>query len=91
MNEKRMQQFLSRYEEAGTRREKTMAVYNAMAAAMPQERMKDFIGAGADAFLSFVKTMQNEDSDAGTAVAREKDAPCLRYLAALVEKLKAQS
>ena len=46
-----------------------------------------FLGEEGEAFLAFIHTLQNEDADVGTAVAREQDAPSEEYLAALVKKL----
>ena len=89
MNKALAEQFLTRYEEAATRREKALALYNAMVVSMPKEEFPAFLGDASDAFLAFIKTMQNEDADISTAVAYEKDAPCKRYLNTLYKKLKA--
>ena len=80
MNKALAEQFLTRYEEAATRREKALALYNAMVVSMPKEAFPAFLGDASDAFLAFIKTLQNEDADISTAVAYEKDAPCKRYL-----------
>ena len=87
MQSELVNQFLNRYELAQSRRGKALALYNALVAAVPQDQILDFLGQEGDAFLSFVRTLQNEDADIGTAVAREADAPSLEYLAALAEKL----
>ena len=89
MNKALAEQFLTRYEEAATRREKALALYNAMVVSMPKEAFPAFLGDASDAFLAFIKTLQNEDADISTAVAYEKDAPCKRYLNTLYKKLKA--
>ncbi len=79
--------FLDRYALARTRRGKALALYNAVVAAVPADRVRDFLGEGGDDFLYFIRTLQNEDADIGTAVAREADAPSEAYLSALREKL----
>ena len=89
MHPERMNQFLTRYERAETRRDKALAVYDALIAAVPADQLPAFLGEGGDAFLTFVHTLQNEDADIGTAVAREDEAPDEEYLSALAEKLKA--
>ncbi len=89
MNKALAEQFFTRYEEAATRREKALALYNAMIVSMPKEEIPSFLGDAGDAFLAFIRTLQNEDSDISTSVAREKDAPCKRYLNNLYAKLKA--
>lgn len=88
MNPARMQQFLTRYEAAATRRERALALYNALTVAVPFPQVHSVLGPQANAFLSFIRTLKNEDSDASTNLAREKDAPSEEYLAALYEKLK---
>ena len=87
MQQELMHQFFTRYNQAKTRREKALAVYNALIVALPREQVPDFLGEKGEAFLTFIRTMQNEDADVGTAVAREQDAPSEEYLAALVKKL----
>ncbi len=89
MNKALAEQFFARYEEATTRREKALALYNAMVVSMPKEEIPAFLGDTSDAFLAFIRTLQNEDSDVSTAVAYEKDAPCKRYLNTLYTRLKA--
>ena len=91
MNPALAQQFLTRYETAATRREKALALYNAVAVAVPSCHIRSFLGAEADGFLSFIHVLQNEDSDDSTAVACETDAPSEAYLSTLYEKLKAFS
>ena len=88
MNQARVQQFLTRYETAASPRDKALAIYNAMVAGVPANHYRDFLGADADAFLTFIKALQNEDSDAGATLAYPQDAPAEDYLAALYEKLK---
>ena len=88
MQKKLMQQFLTRYETAATRREKALALYNAVTVAVPFDEVHDVLGDQADGFLSFIRTLEDEDSDVSTAVAYEKDAPSEEYLLALYEKLK---
>ena len=87
MQQELMHQFFTRYNKARTRREKALAVYNALIVALPREQIADYLGEEGEAFLAFIRTLQNEDADVGTAVAREQDAPSEAYLAALVEKL----
>ena len=87
MQQELMHQFFTRYNQAKTRREKTLAVYNALIVALPREQVPDFLGEKGEAFLAFIRTLQNEDADVGTAVAREQDAPSEEYLAAIVKKL----
>ena len=89
MNKALVQQFLTRYETAATRREKALAIYNAVTVAVPFQEVHPFLGAQANGFLSFIRTLKDEDSDISTAIAYEKDAPSEEYLAALYEKLKA--
>ena len=88
MQQELMHQFFTRYNQAKTRREKALAVYNALIAALPREQVPEFLGAEGESFLAFIRTLQNEDADIGTAVAREQDAPSEAYLSALCEKLK---
>ena len=87
MQQELMHQFFTRYNQAKTRREKALAVYNALIVALPREQVPDFLGEEGEAFLTFIRTMQNEDADVGTAVAWEQDAPSEEYLAAIVKKL----
>ena len=82
--------FVTAYVIAPTRREKALALYNAVVAAMPKEEVPAFLGEEGEGFLAFIRTMQNEDSDISTAVACEQDAPSEEYLAALLEKLTAR-
>ena len=89
MNPALAQQFLTRYETAATRSEKALALYNAIAVAVPFSEVHAFLGAQANDFLSFIRILKNEDSDDSTAIAYEKDAPSEEYLDALYQKLKA--
>ena len=89
MNPALAQQFLTRYETAATRREKALALYNALTVAVPFSEVHAVLGAQANAFLSFIRTLKDEDSDVSTSLAREQDAPSEEYLAALYQKLKA--
>ena len=91
MNQALLKQFLTRYETADSRRDKTLALYNAVGVAVPFSEVHAFLGSEAKGFLAFVRTLKNEDSDVGTAIAYEKDAPSQEYLSALYEKLKALS
>ena len=89
MSEAILNQFLTRYETADTRREKALAIYNAVKVAVPFQELHKFLGSEDKGFLSFIKTMQDEDSDVSTAIAREEDAPRAEYLEGLYNKLKA--
>ena len=89
MNSELVQQFLTRYETADTRREKALALYNAVITAMPCSEAQAFLGEEGAGFLAFVRTLQAEDSDVSTAFAREEDAPSEEYLADLFEQVKA--
>ena len=89
MNPKVLKRFLTKYENATTGRDKALALFNALAVAVPAQEIPAFLGDAGDAFIAFIRTMQNEDSDVSTAVAYEKDAPGEAYLNALYEKLKA--
>ena len=91
MNPALAQQFLTRYETAATRREKALALYNALTVAVPFSKVHAVLGAQANDFLSFIRVLKNEDSDGSTAVAYEKDAPSEAYLSTLYEKLKSLS
>lgn len=88
MNFDHMKPFLAEYETAATRREKALALYNAVTVAVPFPHIRSFLGPEADEFLSFVRVLKNEDSDVSTAVANETDAPSEAFLSALYEKLR---
>ena len=88
MQKELMEQFLARYERAQSRRGKALALYNALSVAVPLSEAHATLGAEANDFLSFIRTLQDEDSDVSTAVAYEKDAPSEAYLSTLYEKLK---
>lgn len=90
MNPACAKQFLTRYETAATRLEKTLALYNAVAVTVPFDEVRAFLGPEADGFLSVIQTLKNEDADISTAFAHEEDAPSEEYLAALYEQLKAR-
>ena len=87
MRQELMHQFFTRYNKAETRREKALALYNALTVALAPDRIPDFLGEEGASFLTYIRTLQNEDSDVGTAVAREEDAPSEACLAALAKKL----
>ena len=82
--------FLDLYEAALTRREKALALYNAVTVALPAEDIPAFLGEGGNDFLSFIRVMQNEDSDQSAAVAYERDAPPAEYLDDLYARLRAR-
>lgn len=87
MEQALIHQFFTRYNKAETRREKALALYNAMTVALAPDQIPDFLGEEGEAFLTFIRTLQNEDADVGTAIAREEDAPSEACLAALAKKL----
>lgn len=89
MNAAILNQFLNRYETAVTRREKALALYNAVTVAVPTPHVKSFLGNQGEGFLAFIRVLKDEDADVSTAIAYEKDAPSEEYLAGLYEKLKA--
>ncbi len=89
MQQALLEQFLTRSETARTRREKALAIYNALTVALPPEELGAFLGEEGEAFLAFIRTMQNEDADTGTTLAREEDAPTEEYLSSLRDKLAA--
>ncbi len=89
MNPELMSQFLTHYAAAKTPRKKALAVYNAVVTAVPRDQLAAFLGDGGDAFLSYIRTLQNEDSDVGTALASPDAAPPEAYLASLIDKLSA--